>query len=251
MNANQPQTPSMKIEANLTEGTKALKASIEAENVQIIFDIDLNLTTWEAWWHRNDLGYIIPEFEITANSEIPNPPALAHELLHARLDLDGFRVPLTATHLLYGYPVKLSLEYLDGCYNNLEHYFMVTKFEDIGFEKKNFFQRAIELQLDEVRPTIEELYLLEVKNSPKFIAYFIDAIIHLQLLQAYFSEYVDPFIDLKRLSMLEPGLFEVINNTLASWLANNEPSGEKFFLPLHNKLCEYFRTAHPEVEISL
>ncbi|MBO9733193.1 MAG: hypothetical protein J7623_31415 [Chitinophaga sp.] len=241
----------MKIEANLTESTKVLKASIEAEDVKIIFDIDPNLATWEAWWHRNDLGQIIPEFEITANSEIPNPSALAHELLHARLDLDGFRVPLAVTCQLYGYPIQLSPEYLDGCYNNLEHHFMVTKFEDLGFEKRDFFQRPIELQLDEVRQTIEELYLLEVKNSPEFVAHYIDAIIHLQLLQSYFSECIDPSIDLKCLSTLEPELFEVINNTLANWLANNEPSGEKFFLPLHDKLCEYFRTAHPGVEISL
>jgi hypothetical protein len=122
----------MDFKLSLTAETQTLYEKLKAAGAQINFEIDNAATCWSV---RE-----IPTFIISATSADANKAAMAHELSHIELSLNGFS---SLTDIYIRFNEKNSIctpEFINDLNNNLAHFTMLDNFLSMGFSIDDFLQ---------------------------------------------------------------------------------------------------------------
>lgn len=122
----------MDYKESFTDETQALYERLIAEGAQINFEIDNEATCWSV--------KEIPTFNIAANNNDLNKAAMAHELLHIELCLQGFS-NLIDVYVRFNEKNSICTpEFIGQLNNSLAHFTMLDSFLAMGFNVDDFLQ---------------------------------------------------------------------------------------------------------------
>ena len=200
-----------------------LKNLEEEAGVQIEFNVTPEKETWSVY----------PRFKyvINAPNELPDAPALAHELLHIMMDVCGFIPPLTLLRVLTNRNCRFDTSHIEHWENSLCHCKMIYHFKNLGYQGIQFTPvEGVKLygghEMSGFKIIQRECSIRRFNDEiipPFIISCFIGMLIVTKEYELQFSDYDDKPFDAEdnyhRLRNSHPVLFEALKGELDAWVS--------------------------------
>lgn len=205
------------------KNAQLLKNLEEEAGVQIEFKVTPEKESWSVY----------PRFRyvINAPDELPNSPALTHELLHIMMDICGF-VP---THILVNFlsnrNCRFDTSHIPRWENSLCHCKMIYHFKNLGYAGMQFIPvEGVKLYSGEEMSGFNiiqrECSRRRFNNEiipPFIISSFIGMLIITKEYELQFNDYddrpFDPEDNYEKLWNSHPVLFEALKGELDAWVS--------------------------------